>query len=170
MNNFTTSKQGLELIMFYEGCVLTAYQDSVGIWTIGYGHTGHDVYPGLSISKSRAIELLSQDLKGFERLVNQNVTSNINQHQFDALVSFIYNVGPGQTGVKDGLIRLKSGTNSTLLRDVNTGRYDSAAKDFLVWNRAGGVVLNGLTKRRTSESILFSSGYLNFAQSYGAMS
>lgn len=170
MSNFTTSQQGLDLIMFYEGCVLTAYQDSVGIWSIGYGHTGPEVHSGLSISHSYAEELLQKDLENFERIINYYVISDINQHQFDALVSFVYNVGPGQTGVKDGLIHLRSGTSSTLLRDVNAGRFNSAASDFLQWNRAGGVVLRGLTKRRQSESTLFSKGYLDFKQDTGEMS
>lgn len=169
MTNFTTSQNGLNLIMYYEGCVLTSYRDSVGILTIGYGHTGPDVYEGLSITQSYAETLLANDVKKFENILNYYVTSDINQHQFDALISFIYNVGPGEAGVKDGLIHLKSGVNSSLLRDVNNGNFASAARDFLAWNRAGGMVLSGLTKRRTSESILFSSGYLDF-ENNGAMS
>lgn len=162
MSNFTTSQNGIDLIMFYEGCVLSAYQDSVGIWTIGYGHTGPGVHSGLVISKQYAETLLINDLKIFEGIINQCVTSQINQHQFDALVSFVYNVGPGKTGVKDGLVHLKSGVSSTLLSDVNGSRFTKAAADFLQWNRAGGKVLAGLTKRRKSESNLFLSGTLDF--------
>lgn len=169
MSDFTTSQQGLDLIMFYEGCELTAYPDPIGIWTIGYGHTGADVYKGLVITQQKAEEFLAEDVKQFERLINRYVTSDINQHQFDALVSFIYNVGPGKRGVKDGLIWLKTGVSSTLLRNVNAGNWTTAASNFLAWNRAGGKVLNGLTKRRQTESTLFSKGYLDFQQTNRTM-
>lgn len=158
---FSTSAKGIKLIKHYEGCSLTAYQDSVGVWTIGYGTTTN-VKPGMKITQKQADEFLLSDIKKFESLVNKAVTSRINQDQFDALISFIYNIGPGKKDVKDGLITLKNGKPSTLLNDVNASRFSQTAKDFLSWNKAGGVVLNGLVKRRQSESTLFSTGVLDF--------
>lgn len=168
MNKFTTSENGIRLITHYEGLKLHSYQDSTGIWTVGYGHTGHDVYPGQVITQDHAEELLKSDLQKFENIINTHVTYSINQDQFDALVSFVYNVGPGLKNVKDGLIQLKSGISSSLLRDVNNGNFFAASKDFLSWTRAGGVVLLGLVRRRKSESTLFSFGYLDFERSNNA--
>ncbi|POA99413.1 muraminidase [Chromobacterium sinusclupearum] len=138
-----TSSNGIQLIQQFEGLRLTAYQDSVGVWTIGYGHTGPDVRAGLSISNSQATQLLSQDLQRFEQGVSNLVKAAINQNQFDALISFSYNLGLGNL------------QSSTLLRLLNQGDYQGAAGQFPLWDKAGGKVLPGLQKRRLDEQALF---------------
>ena len=140
-----TSPRGIGLIKQFEGLRLTAYQDMVGVWTIGYGHTGPDVKPGLTITQQQAEQLLINDLVQFERRVNDLVTVQINQNQFDALVSFAYNLGVGAL------------QKSTLLRLLNAGSYKPAADEFPRWNRAGGNVVAGLTRRRYAERQIFLS-------------
>ena len=96
MNNFITSQKGIELIKSFEGCYLKAYWDRWGkVYTIGYGHTGKDVFKGLKITHQQAENLLKQDVKRFENYVNNQkyVPLKLNQNQFDALVSFSFNMG-----------------------------------------------------------------------------
>ena len=143
--SFTTSQAGIDLITSFEGCRLTAYQDSVGVWTIGYGHTS-GVYHGMTITEEEAIAFLRQDLKTAENAVNSNVTYGINQNQFDALVSFTFNVGTGNF------------TSSTLLKKLNAGDVNGAANEFDRWIYAGGQVLEGLVRRRAAEKQMFLSG------------
>jgi lysozyme len=128
-----------------EGLRLTAYQDSVGVWTIGYGHTGSDVRPGLTITQEQASALLQQDVAGAVAAVNRLVTVTLTQNQFDALVDFTFNEGQGNLA------------SSTLLRELNAGNTAGAAAQFLVWVYAGGVQLPGLVKRRQAEAALFQS-------------
>jgi lysozyme len=142
-SEFTTSSAGQQLIESFEGLKLTAYQDMVGVWTIGYGHTGADVRPGLSISAAQAEALLAADLGRFEQGVARLVTFLLNQHQFDALVSFSYNLGLGSL------------QNSTLLKLLNSGDVAGAAEQFLRWDKAGGVQVAGLLRRRQAERALF---------------
>jgi len=139
-------KRGLDLVKHFEGLYLNAYQDSVGVWTIGYGHTGlthkdGTVKKGLTITEEKADELLRHDMGHFGKRVNDLVTVPLNQDQFDALTSFDFNTG----GLKD----------STLRKKLNAGDYTGAADEFLRWNKAGGKVLKGLTRRRESERNLF---------------
>ena len=136
------SETGIELIKKFEGCVLKAYKCPAGVWTIGYGHTS-GVKEGQTITKAQAKELLIQDLRPFEIGVNNLVNVPLNQNQFDALVSFCYNLGTGN---------LK---NSTLLKLLNKGDYNGAAEQFDHWIYAGGKKLNGLVKRRAAEKKLF---------------
>lgn len=143
--SFTTSQAGIDLITSFEGCRLTAYQDSVGVWTIGYGHTS-GVYQGMTITEEEAIAFLRQDLKTAENAVNNNVTYGINQSQFDALVSFTFNVGTGNF------------SSSTLLKKLNAGDVNGAADEFDKWIYAGGQVLEGLVRRRAAEKQMFLSG------------
>lgn len=150
------------LIEHYEGLGLHTYEDSVGMLTIGYGHTGADVHKGMVITQAEADILLAEDLASFETMLNARLTRTLTQGEFDALVSFLYNVGPGTAGVKDGLFVLKSGKPSTLWRSVEAGLMRAAAGQFASWNRAGGYVLAGLTKRRASEAMMFSTGRLIF--------
>ncbi|MGL4673928.1 MAG: lysozyme [Wohlfahrtiimonas sp.] len=140
-----TDKKGIELIKEFEGCKLKAYQDSVGVWTIGYGHT-KGVKKGDVITQDQANQFLIEDLADAENAVNRLVEVEINQDMFDALVSFTYNLGSGNL------------SKSTLLRLLNQGRYSEASDQFLIWNKAGGVVLNGLVRRRKAEQKLFRSG------------
>jgi lysozyme len=140
------SKAGLDLIKHFEGCLLYGYKDVVGVPTIGYGHTG-GVVVGHRITQVEADTLLRHDLDRFEESVDKLVTVNINQHQFDALVAFSFNVGSGA---------LKT---STLLKKVNAKDFTGAAKEFAKWNKGTidgeKVVLNGLTRRRKAEAELF---------------
>ena len=140
-----TNQAGLDLIKSFEGLRLTTYKDSVGILTIGYGHTGSDVTPNLGITAQQAEDLLKKDLNMTETGVSKAVTVQINDNQFAALVAFAFNVGVGN---------LRS---STLLRLLNSGDYTGAAQQFLVWNKAGGKVVDGLSRRRAVEKALFES-------------
>ena len=142
-----TSDKGIALIKQFEGCKLTAYQDSVGIWTIGYGWTqpvdGKPIRAGMSINQETAERLLKTGLVSYENDVSRLVKVRLAQGQFDALMSFTYNLGA------------RSLSTSTLLRKLNAGDYTGAADEFLRWNKAGGKVLNGLTRRREAERALF---------------
>ncbi|WP_409244568.1 lysozyme [Enterobacter asburiae] len=144
-----TSEKGMALIKQFEGCKLTAYQDSVGVWTIGYGWTqpvdGKPIRAGMTIKQETAERLLKTGLVSYESDVSRLVKVVLTQGQFDALVSFTYNLGA------------RSLSTSTLLRKLNAGDYAGAADEFLRWNKAGGKVLNGLTRRREAERALFLS-------------
>ncbi|UZM16241.1 lysozyme [Pseudomonas kielensis] len=141
------SQNGLSLIKWFEGCRLTAYQDVVGIWTIGYGWTtavdGDPIHEGMVITQEKADELLREGIKQYEAPVNQNITITLKQYQFDALVAFTYNLGA------------KNFINSTLLKKLNAGEMQAAADEFLRWHKAGGEVLFGLIRRRAYERDLF---------------
>lgn len=144
-----TSEKGIALIKQFEGCKLTAYQDSVGVWTIGYGWTqpvdGKPIRSGMTIMQETAERLLKTGLVSYESDVSRLVKVGLTQGQFDALVSFTYNLGA------------RSLSTSTLLRKLNAGDYAGAADEFLRWNKAGGKVLNGLIRRREAERALFLS-------------
>ena len=137
-----TNASGVHLIKSFEGLRLKAYQDAVGVWTIGYGTT-RGVKPGQEISEAQAESLLKADLNRFEQAINQAVRVSINDNQFAALASFTYNVGAGAM------------RSSTLLRKLNRRDIYGAANEFPRWNRAGGRVLAGLTRRRNAERALF---------------
>lgn len=138
------SKRIFEFIKEKEGLSLTAYRCSAGMWTIGYGHTGN-VTPGMTITVHDAEILLKKDIQAKAEIpVNQLVHSAINQNQYDALVSFTFNCGSGNL------------QKSTLLQKVNAKPNDPYIKDeFLKWNKAGGKVLPGLTKRREAEAKIY---------------
>lgn len=144
-----TGLNGLNIIKEFEGFRSKPYLCPAKIPTIGYGAThytdGRKVKLSDSpISEPEAEQLLKDMLKGYEKIVLDNVKSNINQNQFDALVSFVYNLG--------GLNFRKS----TLLKKVNANPMDlTIAHEFMKWNKAGGKVMNGLTRRRKAESELY---------------
>lgn len=142
-----TSENGIELLKRFEGLELEAYQDIAGIWTIGYGHTGDDVQPGMKLSEREAEELLRRDLKPREQAVSSAVKVSLNQNEFDALVSFVYNVGAAAF------------RGSTALKRLNRGDRIGAADAITWWNKAtvGGVLREvlGLTRRRAAERALF---------------
>lgn len=144
-----TSENGIALIKAFERCELTAYQDPVGIWTIGYGWTqpvnGKAVHAGMTIRQDTAERLLKSGLVSYEKAVSRLVNVRLTQSQFDALVSFIYNLGA------------RSLATSTLLQKLNAGDTAGAADEFLRWNSAGGKVCRGLTRRREAERTLFLS-------------
>lgn len=138
------SVNGIVLIKRYEGCRLTPYKPvpTEQYWTVGYGHYGPDVKPGLPITQYQADAYLEQDLKKFEDYVNNPayvpITASLTQNQFDALVSFAYNCGAGN------------------LKTLCKGRTASQiAEKIPAYNKAGGKVLAGLTKRRKEEQQLF---------------
>lgn len=139
-----TSKNGINLIKNFEGCRLEAYKCPAGVWTIGYGHTA-GVKQGQKITKFQADALLIIDLEKFEKAVTKLVKKLITQNEFDALVSFTFNVGIGNF------------EKSTLLRLINMGQFELASKQFERWIYASGKPLNGLKKRRLAEKTLFLS-------------
>ncbi len=137
-----TNEKGLRLIKTFEGLRLSAYQDAVGVWTIGYGTTT-GVYPGMVITVAQAEEFLRRDLQRFEAAVRQFVKVPLNADQFSALVAFTYNLGEGALA------------SSTLLSKLNGSAYVGAADELLNWVHAGGRVLAGLVRRRNAERALF---------------
>ena len=144
------SQRGVDVIKRHEGLRLQAYRDAVGVVTIGYGHT-RSARIGQVISPGDAEALLRADLDGFELGVARLVTRPIDQSQFDALVSFAFNVGLDI----DADRRAEGLGDSTLLALVNAGRDLDAAIEFPKWNKAGGRPLLGLTRRRLAEAQLF---------------
>ena len=140
--------KGKDLIKFYEGCKLTSYQCSAGHWTIGFGNTFYNdsskVKPGDKITQERANELFEIIAKDFADKVKPLIKSTVTPNQFAAITSFAYNAGTGN---------LRS---STLLKKVNANPNDpSIALEFAKWNKAGGKVLAGLTRRREAETKLY---------------
>ncbi|KVT42143.1 lysozyme [Burkholderia ubonensis] len=141
-----TGTQGIELIKHFEGLRLARYLDAVGKPTIGYGHLirPHERFTR-PLTPAEADALLRQDLRSAELSLRKLLRVPVTQQQFDALMSFVFNLGSG---------RLRS---STLLRYLNAGAPARAADQFLVWNKAGGRPLAGLTRRRRAERALFLS-------------
>ncbi|MCH7312918.1 lysozyme [Acinetobacter sp. ANC 3882] len=143
----TTSNVGLDLIASFEGTRLKAYDDGVGVWTIGTGTTvypnGTKVKKGDSCTLDQAKSYFAHDLKRFEASVNNLVKVPLSQNQFDALVSLTYNIGTGAFA------------GSTLLKLLNQKQYREARAQFTRWNKAGGKELRGLTRRREAERDLF---------------
>lgn len=141
-----TSANGINMICGFEGLELKAYDDGVGVWTIGYGTTiinGIKVKKGDTCTIEQAKSYMAQDLKKFESAVDTSVKVTITQNQFDALVSLAYNIGTSA---------FKS---STLLKKLNAKDYKGAAAQFDRWNRASGKVMQGLVNRRAKERKLF---------------
>lgn len=143
------SQKGLAVLKKFEGCELTAYQDSVGVWTIGYGWTqpvnDRSIDRGMIITQDIADSLLRSGIVQYEKEVAGLVDIDVSQNQFDALVDFAYNLG------------VKALKGSTLLKKLNAGDYAGAADEFPKWNKAGGKVLQGLVERRAAERALFLS-------------
>ena len=143
----TVSTAGINLICSFEGLRLNAYDDGVGVWTIGFGTTiypnGIKVKKGDTCTEAQAKAYMAHDLKKFESAVNSAVTMSINQNQFDALVSLAYNIGTNAF------------KNSTLVKKLNAGDIRGAAAQFDVWNKGGGKVMQGLVNRRAVERKLF---------------
>ncbi len=145
MANFTYSDTGLALTKNFESCVLTAYADQGGVWTIGYGHTGPGVHAGLTITQAQADIFLESDVSGAVTCVNKLVKAKITQNQFDALVDFVFNLGCASLSI------------SQLLREVNSGNFSDVAAQFLRWDHVKGVVIQGLLRRRQAEATLFNT-------------
>lgn len=165
------SQNGIAVAQHFEDCELEAYPDPASVlgkactarklqmrdyrkvpgwqnmsgapWTIGWGHTGPEVKPGLRWTQRQADDQFRADLHKFETGVSALVRVPLTQGQFDALVSFSYNLGIGNL------------QQSTLLAMVNARNFDGAAEQFKRWNKAGGKVLRGLVRRRAAEQCLF---------------
>lgn len=139
-----TNQAGVDLIKHFEDLVNFAYRDAVGVWTIGYGHT-KDVRDGQHVTDAEAEQLLRQDLADAEDAVNRLVKVDLNDNQFSALVSFVFNLGEGNFA------------KSTMLKDINAGDFEDVPDELRKWNKAGGKVLNGLVRRREAEAKLWST-------------
>jgi len=144
------NETGLALIKQWEGLRLQAYQDSKGVWTIGYGHTSAAGAPyvqkGMKISERQADAILARDLGQYETAVSEAVKVSLTDNQFAALVSFTYNVGVGAL------------RKSTLLKKLNRGDYDAVPVELMKWVNAGGKKLKGLENRRAAEAGLWVQG------------
>ena len=147
------SEKGLSLVRQFEGLRTTAYKCSAGVWTIGYGHT-QQVKAGQVITKTQADAFLQLDISKADAAIQRLVKVPINQNERDALASFIFNLGAGAF------------ESSTLLKKINEGDKQSAANEFLKWDKFRNPVtkkletLTGLTKRRVAEKSLFESNAL----------
>lgn len=136
------SNEGISLIKKFEGCELESYQDSVGVWTIGYGHT-KNIKQGMTISKEQADNMLLNELDEYCEYVEKAVDVTLKQCEFDALVAWTYNLGPTNLN------------KSTMLKKLNNKEYQDVPHEIKRWNKAGGKVLQGLVRRREAESLLF---------------
>jgi lysozyme len=145
--------EGLALLKRFEGFRGKAYQDSVGVWTIGYGHTSMagppKVTPGLTLSRTECEKILARDVALFSRGVAAKIKRPINDNQFSALTSFAYNVGLGNFA------------KSSVLAAVNSGHFDAVPRRLQLWVKAGGKTLPGLVKRRAAEGELFASASIS---------
>jgi lysozyme len=136
------SQEGLSLIKKFEGCELEAYKCAAGVLTIGYGST-KDVKEGDTLTQEEADKLLLKDVEVFETAVNDAVEVSMSQSQFDALVSWTFNLGSGSLN------------SSTMLKKLNNQEYDEVPSQIKRWNKAGGKVLQGLIRRREAEALLY---------------
>lgn len=149
------TQAGFDLIKAFESCWLTAYQDEVGIWTLGWGRA-RGIQPGQACTQSQANQWLIEDVSEAESDVLGCLGEMpVNDNQLSALISFVYNVGLGETGVKSGFEHLIHGEPSTLLKLLLQGDFKDAANEFLIWSHAGGEVVPGLLRRRKAERDLF---------------
>lgn len=137
-----TDVNGFNMIKHFERLELRAYKCPADIWTIGYGHTT-SVFPNDVITRQQAMTLLHKDIEECERAVNKCVHVPLTQNQFDALVSFVFNLG------------VENFCTSTLLKKINASDYNGAASEFGRWVNVGGKPLPGLVRRRQAESELF---------------
>jgi len=137
------TQDGLDFIQDVEGCKLYAYLDTGGVWTIGVGHTGPEVVKGLTCTMEQALQWLREDSEEAQEGVRRLVKGLLTQNQFNALVSFVFNVGVGAF------------SKSTMLKLINKGDFDGAAKEFPRWNKDNGKEILGLTKRRILEQSMF---------------
>ena len=136
------SDEGLSLIKHFEGCELKAYRCAANVLTIGYGST-KGVTEDMEITQEGAEELLQEEMHEYEGYINDMVKVPLEQHQFDAMVSWVFNLGSGNL------------SSSTLLKKLNNSEYDEVPEQIKRWNKAGGKVLEGLVRRREAEALLF---------------
>jgi lysozyme len=136
------SQEGLSLIKKFEGCELKAYRCAANVLTIGYGST-KNVKEGDTITQEEADKLLLHEMKEYEGYINDMVKSDLKQNEFDALVSWVFNLGPSNL------------SSSTLLNRLNNKMWDDVPNQIKRWNKAGGEVKQGLVRRREAEALLF---------------
>jgi lysozyme len=136
------SQEGISLIKKFEGCELEAYQCAAGVWTIGYGST-KDVKEGDTLTQKEADNLLLHEMQEYEGYIKELIKVPLKQNQFDALVSWVFNLGPAN---------LKA---STMLKFLNAGDYHLIPSQIKRWNKASGKVLEGLIRRREAEALMF---------------
>jgi len=136
------SQEGLGLIKKFEGCEYNAYKCAAGVLTIGYGHTA-GVKEGDLVTQQEADKILEEDMKEYEGYINDYVTVDLDQNQFDSLVSWVFNLGPANLRA------------STMLKVLNNKEYEEVPNQMKRWNKAAGKVLEGLIRRREAESLLF---------------
>lgn len=142
----TDLSKALSIIQSFESCALTAYRDIVGVLTIGWGHTGPDVWPNGAITQEQADQMLLDDVTRVAKEVEAMLDVDVTDNQFDALVSFAYNVGAGAL------------SSSTLMKRLNAGQNPAdVADEFLRWDYAAGKEVAGLERRRVAERELFLS-------------
>lgn len=141
-HSLTISKRGLAFIRKWEGLRLVAYKDTGGVWTVGYGHT-ETVFAGMKITEPQAESLLRTDLLRVEKAIRDHVDVPLSQNEYDALCSFIFNIG------------VNAFIQSTLLRKLENLAYDGAADQFLRWVHDNGKIVKGLQLRRRDERLLF---------------
>lgn len=138
------------------GKTIARAADAKGFPTIGVGHLvkkGDTSYDGKTLSDEEVDKLFEADVKWAVDIIN-GLGLKLKQNEFDALVSFVYNVGPGKKGVKDGLITLRNGDTSSVLRNMRAGNIRAAGDSLLSWTRSAGAVLPGLVTRRQAERAL----------------
>ena len=136
------SQEGIALIKKFEGCELEAYKCAAGVWTIGYGST-KGVEEGNIITQEEADNLLLEEMHEYEGYINDMVTVDLKQNEFDSLVSWVFNLGPSNL------------SSSTLLSRLNNKVWDDIPNQIKRWNKAGGQVRQGLVRRREAEALLF---------------
>ena len=136
------SQEGISLIKKFEGCEYNAYKCAADVLTIGYGHT-KGVKEGDLITQQEADKILEEDMKEYEGYINDYVTVDLDQNQFDSLVSWVFNLGPANLRA------------STMLKVLNNKEYEEVPNQMKRWNKAAGKVLEGLIRRREAESLLF---------------
>jgi lysozyme len=141
----TLSSTGEDLIKSFEELKLVSYKDQRGRWTIGWGHTGPEIVGSMSCTESQAEYWFQRDTRAAVEGVEKSLQVNCNQNQFDALVSFTYNVGVGAE------------EHSTMLKLVNARDFAAAAAEFPKWDRVEGIENAGLKRRRLAEQVLFLS-------------
>jgi len=132
-----------KFVQGFEALRLSAYDDGTGVWTVGWGHTGVDVVPGMTITEAQAKKYFNGDMAVAETAVGMNVDVPLSQSQFDALCSFVYNVGSGAF------------RSSTLLRKLNAGEHSAVPFEMQRWIHGGGRVMAGLVRRRAEEAAMF---------------
>lgn len=147
--DYHISENGLSLIKSFEGCRLTSYDDGAGNWTIGWGHTGQFIGPGMTITQEQADIWLESDVEIAASGISGTFIVELNQNQIDALISFTFNLGYG-VWLND----------PDLLTYINTRQWEKAAQEMQLYVHAGGEIMPGLVARRKAEAELFLSGNL----------